>query len=154
MRSLEYGLHCTRKHLAGITAWIVEVEDKLATLYNKVKDEKIKKKIIEDIKVIAEYRWTLKALLEEFHKRASEVESLEEAYDICLTLQGVIRSIRKYFDKKVLEWVKMGVEPSVYDEVREIISNILAAEHHIADTYESVLKEELEKEEKDIKAKQ
>ena len=142
MRSLEYGLHCVRKHLAGITAWIVEVEDKLATLYIKenISDD-IKKKIREDIKQLAEFRWTIKALLEDYHKRAIQVDKLEEAYDMCLTLMGYIRGVRVWLDNKVLEWISWGVEPAIYDEVREIISNILAAEHHIADTFESVLKE-------------
>jgi len=152
MRSLEYGLHCFRKHTNGIIEWLVEIIEKIATTYYKLLDEKkidksAKEQLLKYIEDLAVYRYSLKGIVEETHKRARTITDDKEAIELCVNLIAYLREIRVYLDEISLELIELGVEEAVYDEIREAVGNCVAAIHHLVDTIESIIKEKSEKEE-------
>jgi|GEM_PF-5820205 len=154
MRSLEYGLHCFRKHVNGVIEWLVEIIEKIATIYYKLSeeekvDEAARKRLLKYISDLAVYRYSLKALVENTHKQAKTISKEEEAIELCTNLIAYLREIRVYLDEISLELVERGVEEAVYDEIREVIGNCVAAIHHLVDTIENVIKERSEKGQED-----
>ena len=150
MRSLEYGLHCFRKHINGVIEWLVEIIEKLATAYYKIYeieeiDIEAKRQLLNYISDLAVYRYHLKAIAEESHKKARIITDKEEAIELCVNLIAYLREIRVFLDSISLDLIERGVEEAVYDEIREVIGNCVAAIHHLVDTIESIIKERLEK---------
>jgi len=155
MRELEYGMHCVRKHAAGIIVWISEVFEKIGTVVYKL-EEKIEEKsrkgenisteeeiIATLVKISSELavgRYNLKLIYEEYcpYKIKSMKINKEEAIRICLKLIGCLRDIRVYLDNNIETLLKLGIEDAVIDEIREAVGNCEAAIYHLIDTIESI----------------
>ena len=164
MRALEYGMHCVRKHAAGVIAWISEVFEKVGTVVYKLEgkieekkgkgeDTKEEEAIIEELIKISEdlavIRYNLKLIYEEYcpYKVRQTKIGKKEAVRLCLKLIGSLRDMRVYLDDIIPKLLELGVEDAVIDEIREAVGNCEAAIYHLIDTIESItLKEEVSSE--------